>query len=90
MIAAVLVSLQVTPALCQTCAACCSALVDGELVACRHLFAGGGTFRCEIYSDRPVVCRDYTCVRDGQISAVVAERVLAASAAVALQSSGGA
>ena len=27
----------ITPALCQRCGACCSAVVDGELIACRHL-----------------------------------------------------
>ncbi|HZX80290.1 MAG TPA: hypothetical protein VFE72_04965 [Lysobacter sp.] len=72
---------EVTPALCQRCAACCSSLVDGELVACKHLIAAAGGFGCAIYAARPAVCRDYSCVRDGQLSPAVADRVLAAAGA---------
>jgi len=68
----------ITQALCRLCGACCSALVDGVLVACQHLDTSNG-FRCRIYATRPQVCRDYTCIRDGRIaSAAVAERVQAA------------
>lgn len=71
----------ITSSLCQRCGACCSAVVDGELVACQHLDTSDG-FRCRIYSDRPLVCRDYSCIRDGRIvSAAVAGRVQAAIAA---------
>lgn len=62
---------------CQRCAACCHAVVDGEVVACRHLIVGE-RFACAIYATRPQVCRDYSCVRDGRISEAVAERVMAA------------
>lgn len=72
--------LHVTPALCRRCGACCSAVVDGELVACSHLVAVDGAFRCAVYEQRPTVCREYTCVRNGVLSRAVAERVLAAAA----------
>lgn len=65
----------ISPSLCQRCGACCSAVVEGELVACQHLDTSAG-FRCRIYPTRPQVCRDYSCIRDGQIvSVAVAERV---------------
>ncbi|HEY4530114.1 MAG TPA: hypothetical protein VIG97_07275 [Luteimonas sp.] len=73
--------IEVTPALCMRCGACCSAVVDGEAVACKHLTADAGGFRCAIYATRPAVCRDYTCVRGGQLSPAVADRVLAAAVA---------
>ncbi|PJL79784.1 hypothetical protein B9Y88_02840 [Stenotrophomonas maltophilia] len=54
-------------------------MVDGELIACQHLDTGAG-FRCRIYAIRPQVCRDYSCIRDGQIrSAAVEARVMAAA-----------
>ena len=46
---------------CQSCAACCSLEVDGELIACRHLVVGE-RFACRIYETRPQVCRDYDCI----------------------------
>lgn len=68
----------ITSSLCQRCGACCSALVDGELLACRHLDTKDG-FHCRIYARRPQVCREYSCIRDGRIvSTAVAERVQAA------------
>lgn len=68
----------VSPALCQSCGACCSAFVDGELVACRHLDTSAG-FRCRIYAARPQLCQDYSCIRGGRIvSAALADRVHAA------------
>lgn len=71
--------LSITPSLCQRCGACCSVVVDGELVACRHLDTSEGSFRCRIYSARPQVCRDFSCIRDGRIaSPAIADRVLAA------------
>lgn len=73
-------ALLVTPALCQRCGACCSAVVDGELIACSHLVAGDGAFRCAIYGERPSVCRDYTCVRGDTLSPAVAARAQAAAA----------
>lgn len=73
--------LAITSAMCQRCGACCSAVVDGELVACRHLDTSAG-YRCRIYPVRPQVCREYSCVRDGRIvSAAVADRVQAAISA---------
>lgn len=68
----------ITSSLCQRCGACCSAVVDGELVACMHLDTSDG-FSCRIYATRPQVCRDYSCMRDGKIvSSAVAPRVQAA------------
>lgn len=62
-------------AICQRCGACCSILVDGELIACRHLIAEGGKFACAIYDVRPPVCRDYDCTReDLQGNALVRDR----------------
>ncbi|WP_298580496.1 hypothetical protein [uncultured Luteimonas sp.] len=72
----------ITPALCQRCGACCSALVDGELIACRHLEVAHGLHRCRIYATRPPVCRDYDCMRTGQPAAAVADRVHAALQAI--------
>lgn len=73
--------LSITSSLCQRCGACCSAVVDGELVACQHLDTSKG-FRCRIYPVRPQLCREYSCVRDGRIaSAAVADRVQAAISA---------
>ena len=72
--------LRITPALCQRCGACCSAVVDGELVACRHLDTAGGSFRCRIYATRPPVCRDFDCLRAGEPSPAIAERLNAALA----------
>lgn len=69
---------EITPTTCQRCGACCSAVIDGELVACRHLDVSAGNFRCTIYATRPQVCRDYSCVRDGRLSDAVAGRVLVA------------
>lgn len=70
--------LAITSALCQRCGACCSAVVDGEVVACRHLDTSAG-FRCGIYPTRPQVCREFSCIRDGRIvSSAVADRVQAA------------
>jgi len=66
---------RITPALCQRCGACCSALVDGELIACRHLEITRGLHRCRIYPTRPPVCRDYDCMRTGEPAAAVAARV---------------
>jgi Fe-S-cluster containining protein len=67
------------PAVCQSCAACCSVVVDGELIACRHLIAEGGKFACAIYDVRPAVCRDYDCTREGlHGNALVRDRVQAA------------
>jgi Fe-S-cluster containining protein len=71
---------RITPALCQRCGACCSAVVDGELIACRHLDTAGGRFRCRIYTTRPPVCRDFDCLRIGEPSPAIAERVAAALA----------
>lgn len=68
----------ITPELCQRCGACCSAVVDGELVACRHLVAEAGRYRCGIYATRPQVCRDFDCMRAGQPSPSIAGRVAAA------------
>ncbi len=69
----------ITPELCQRCGACCSAVVDGELISCRHLDTSAG-FRCRIYATRPQVCRDYSCIRDGRIrSAAVEARVMGAA-----------
>lgn len=68
----------ITPGLCQRCGACCSAVVDGELVACRYLDASGGSYRCRIYAVRPPVCRDFDCLRTGQPSPVISARVKAA------------
>lgn len=68
----------ITPELCQRCGACCSAVVDGELVACRHLEVAGGRYRCGIYATRPAVCRDFDCLRGGQPSPAIAARVAAA------------
>lgn len=65
---------------CQRCGACCSAVVDGELVACRHLDTAGGRYRCHIYATRPAVCRDFDCLRTGEPSPSIAERVAAALA----------
>lgn len=70
--------MNITPELCQRCGACCSAMVDGELVACRHLQTVASGFRCAIYTMRPRVCRDYSCVRDGRLGDAVARRVMAA------------
>jgi Fe-S-cluster containining protein len=68
-----------SPAICQRCGACCSILIDGELIACRHLQVEGGKFACAIYDVRPAVCRDYDCTReDLQGNALVRDRVLAA------------
>lgn len=72
----------ITPALCQRCGACCSALVDGELIACRHLEVVQHTHRCRIYATRPPVCRDYDCMRSGQPAPLVADRVTAALQAI--------
>lgn len=72
----------ITPALCQRCGACCSALVDGELIACRHLEVAQGLRRCRIYATRPRVCRDYDCMRTGQPDPAVADRVTAALQAI--------
>jgi Fe-S-cluster containining protein len=71
---------RITPALCQRCGACCSAVVDGELLACRHLDATDGRYRCRIYSTRPPVCRDFDCLRTGEPSPAIADRVAAALA----------
>lgn len=71
----------ITPDLCQRCGACCSAVVDGELVACRHLEASAGGYRCAIYASRPLVCRDFDCMRDGAPSPAIAARVAAAMGA---------
>lgn len=72
----------ITQAVCQRCGACCSVVVDGELVACRHLDTANG-FRCRIYETRPQLCRDYSCVRDGEVvSAALAPRVAAAIASI--------
>lgn len=73
---------KVTPALCQRCGACCSLLIDGELIACRHLTVAGGIYRCSIYTTRPQVCRDYDCTREA-VNPVVADRVRAAMQAAA-------
>lgn len=72
------VSAAITPELCQRCAACCSAVVDGELVACRNLIAAGGRYRCAIYDTRPLVCREFDCMRSGAPSPAIAARVHAA------------
>ena len=72
----------ITQALCLSCGACCSAVVEGELVACRHLDTRDG-FRCRIYADRPQVCRDFACITGGRVSPVLAERVHAAIGAIA-------
>lgn len=73
--------MNITPELCMSCGACCSAWVDGELIACRHLDTSAG-YRCRIYATRPKICRDYTCVRDGRISnPAIAKRVNIALAA---------
>lgn len=66
---------KITPELCQRCGACCSAVVDGVLVACRNLEAQGGRYRCRIYATRPLVCRDFDCMRDGEPSPAIAARV---------------
>lgn len=71
-------SAAITPDLCQRCGACCSAMVDGELVACRHLEVAGGRYRCRIYTTRPAVCRDFDCLRKGGPSPAIAARVEAA------------
>jgi len=68
----------ISPELCQRCGACCSAVVDGKLVACRHLVAEAGQYRCRIYATRPWVCRDFDCMRAGQPSPAIAARVAAA------------
>jgi Fe-S-cluster containining protein len=68
----------ITPELCQRCAACCSAVVDGALVACRHLVAEADRYHCAIYATRPLVCRDFDCMRDGEPSPAIADRVRAA------------
>lgn len=73
---------RITQALCMACGACCSAEVDGELVACGHLDTSDG-YRCRIYADRPQVCRDFTCITDGRVSPVLADRVRAAMGAAA-------
>lgn len=79
----------ITPSLCQRCGACCSADVDGELVTCQHLDTSNG-FRCRIYTTRPQVCRDYTCIRDGRIrSTAVEARVHAAVRGDAIAGVGG-
>lgn len=77
---------QVRTAVCQRCGACCSLVIGGELVACRHLIAGAGTYRCAIYATRPQVCRDYDCTRE-DINPIVAERSQAAMRAVTLVAS---
>ena len=71
---------KVTPALCQSCAACCSLVIDGELIACRHLRVANGRYACAIYATRPAVCRDYNCTRVAD-NPVVADRVRAAMGA---------
>lgn len=68
---------EITPSVCQRCGTCCSAVIDGELVAFRHLDVSDG-FRCAIYATMPQVCRDYSCVRDGRLSDAVEGRALAA------------
>mgnify|MGYP006051042469 CR=1 FL=1 len=70
--------LRINSQTCQRCGACCSAMVDGEIVACRHLEVSGGEYRCAIYAIRPQLCRDYSCVRDGKVSSAVADRVFVA------------
>ena len=75
-------ALHITPTLCQRCGACCSALVDGELVACRHLRTTSSSYACAIYTTRPPVCRDYDCMRAGQPDPAVADRVAAALQAI--------
>lgn len=75
--------LTITESLCQRCGACCSAVVDGEFVSCRHLDSTDG-YRCRIYATRPQVCREYSCIREGRIvSPTVSLRVQAAIAAPA-------
>jgi len=71
-------AVHISPALCQRCGACCSALVDGELVACRHLRTTSSGYACAIYTTRPAVCRDYDCMRADQPDPAVADRVAAA------------
>ena len=66
-----------SPDLCQSCAACCSLVVDGELIACRHLRATDGRYACAICATRPAVCRDYDCTREAD-NPIVADRVRAA------------
>ncbi|WP_202842010.1 hypothetical protein [Luteimonas saliphila] len=68
----------ITQELCQRCGACCSAVVDGELVSCRHLETEGDRYRCGIYATRPLICRDFDCMRDGEPSPAIAARVAAA------------
>jgi Fe-S-cluster containining protein len=74
---------KITPSICQRCGACCSSVLNGELVACRHLSMTVDSYRCSIYATRPQVCRDYSCVRDGQLSEAVAARALIAMELVA-------
>jgi len=56
---------------CGECYRCCVAFGIRELKkhqdqACRHLDGRNPTARCSIYADRPVACRQYTCLwRDG-------------------------
>lgn len=50
-------------------------MVDGELIACRHLEITPGAYRCRIYTTRPAVCHDYDCMRNGDPSPAVADRV---------------
>ena len=70
---------RMTPTVCQSCAACCSLIIDGELVACRHLRATDGRYQCAIYATRPAVCRDYDCTReDLPANALVRDRAQAA------------
>lgn len=73
---------KVTPAVCQRCGACCSVLIDGAMIACRHLIAADGAYRCSIYATRPQVCRDYDCTREADNPAV-ADRARAAMQAAA-------
>lgn len=75
----------ITPALCQRCAGCCHALVEGEVVACKHLRVVAGGYRCAIYSTRPAVCRDYDCTRSGQPDPAVADRVELAARSLHLE-----
>ncbi|MDH5832135.1 hypothetical protein QFW80_16580 [Luteimonas sp. M1R5S18] len=71
-------SCRLSSSVCQRCGACCSAVVDGELVACRHLDTSGGHYSCRIYATRPPVCRDFDCLRTGQPSPAIAARVVIA------------
>lgn len=71
-------ALRISPALCQRCGACCSALVEGEMVGCRHLRTTPSGYTCAIYATRPAVCRAYDCMRAGQPDPAVADRVAAA------------